>query len=98
MRTFLLAIVAFAMFGCLGSQPSGNGTNQTGCVCTLEYNPVCGADNLTYGNPCMAACSNMTIAHSGKCQQVSCADSDGGKDVLVKGTVVYGNDSFVDSC
>lgn len=99
MRPFILAIMAFAMLGCLGGAPGDNQTNRTGCVCTAEYNPVCGSDNMTYGNPCMAACVNATVMHPGKCQVAGgCSDSDSGKDVLAKGTVVVGNGSFADSC
>ena len=42
-------------------------------ICTLEYNPQCGTDGKTYGNPCQfrgALCESdghVKLAHHGEC-------------------------------
>ncbi|MEM1216180.1 MAG: hypothetical protein AAGJ82_10870 [Bacteroidota bacterium] len=37
------------------------------CFCTMIYDPVCGCDEVTYGNPCMAECSNIFDYTPGPC-------------------------------
>ena len=38
------------------------------CMCTMQYDPVCGCDNKVYGNACMAGCAGIKSWKKGECK------------------------------
>lgn len=43
----------------------------TDAVCTMQYDPVCGCDNKTYGNACVANNAGVTSFTKGACPEVN---------------------------
>ena len=38
------------------------------CMCTMQYDPVCGCDGKVYGNACTAACEGVKSWTKGECK------------------------------
>lgn len=74
-------------------------------ICTMEYAPVCGVDDITYSNACMAESQNIEIAHEGECQNMQMANpaseyciQNGGELTIKQGPLgEYGVCTFEDN-
>jgi hypothetical protein len=44
------------------------------CICTKQYDPVCGCNNVTYGNACEAQCNGIENFTSGECTNTTGSD------------------------
>jgi hypothetical protein len=74
-RFWLLASVLLAAF--LGQACQRQAAPVTACIdankirrdamCTMQYEPVCGCDNNTYSNACVATNAGVTTFTPGEC-------------------------------
>lgn len=64
--TFLLPLICLSFFACKAPQKCVENP-QADCICTRQYDPVCGCNNKTYGNACMAECAGIKTYQKGEC-------------------------------
>ena len=59
----------FVMLCCFTSCKKSDCEEQlkANCFCTQQYDPVCGCNDITYGNACMAECNSITEYVKGEC-------------------------------
>lgn len=70
---FLYSFALLLLVSCgadLTSPKSTSGQNTLNgaqCGCTASYMPVCGVNNITYDNSCIASCYQVTQTTQGNC-------------------------------
>jgi len=62
------ALIAFFFISCEEKIPCIESIRED-CVCIQIYDPVCGCNNKTYGNSCVAECSGIMQYTKGECEK-----------------------------
>lgn len=64
---FILFIMALPGMGCAAKKCVEKPIAD--CACTMQYDPVCGCNEKTYGNACEAECAGIKEYTAGPCKQ-----------------------------
>lgn len=69
MKKILICALAFSLCQatCKKTSDDCKGAAIKDCMCTMQYDPVCGCDGKEYGNSCVARCEGVQTWTKGKC-------------------------------
>jgi hypothetical protein len=70
MKISCLAVLMVLLLSCQKEEVSSGCIEKLNenVVCTQQYDPVCGCNNKTYGNPCMAGAFGIINFTKGECK------------------------------
>ncbi|RYF90975.1 MAG: hypothetical protein EOO03_02490 [Chitinophagaceae bacterium] len=73
MKPFLFACILFVAACSPTKKNESNcvGEAKPDCMCTMQYDPVCGCNNVTYSNACTASCAGVKSFTKGACPGAS---------------------------
>lgn len=70
MKTILVVLTTLALLSCDKDDVPNDCVEKVtpNVVCTRQYDPVCGCNNKTYGNACMAGAAGIRVVAQGECK------------------------------
>lgn len=67
-KLFILTLLLSTGLASCEKKNCEKGIRKKDCICTAQFDPVCGCDNVTYSNACEAECHGITSFTEGECK------------------------------